>query len=247
MRTRTFLIPLGALLLVGCNSQDRLKLVEDQVTDLKVEVFKLRTQMEESNQRAESERQASNTSREQDRRFQADLQETLRQVQDTTRVLNNRMGDSLQRRSSSAPRTAPAAAPRATGGEDAPSGGDDEKAFNAALMDYNRGNYALAADGFSLFLKAHPESSRCPDALYTQGLAFYNLNQFDKAQPLFERIQREYSSSSQFLPAKLKRGQCLLRQKLKPAAIKAFKEIVSNFPGTAEARTSQQELDELGF
>ena len=47
--------------------------------------------------------------------------------------------------------------------------------------------------------------------------------------------------------AKLKRAQCLQKMGLKPAAIKAFKEITDGFRGTPEARTAQQELADLGF
>ncbi len=231
----------GVLLCVGCSSEERLKNVEDQVTDLKVEIFKLRSQMEDSNKKAAEDRQASEVSRTQDRRFQADLQETMRQLQDSTRVLNNRLGDAA-----SAPRR-PAARPQPAEEAPAASASDDEKAFNSAVLDYNRGNYALAADGLALFIKAHPQSARTPDALFYLGLSSYNQKAYDKAQPSFERILKEYPNSNQFLPAKLKRAQCLLKQGLKPAAIKAFKEITDSFRGTPEARTAKQELDDLGF
>ncbi|WP_306601109.1 tol-pal system YbgF family protein [Geothrix sp. 21YS21S-2] len=230
----------GLLLCVGCSSEDRLKKVEDQVTDLKVEIFKLRSQMEDANKKAADDRQASEVSRTQDRRFQADLQETMRQLQDSTRVLNNRLGDAAAAPRRPASRPQPADEPPAAAS-------DDEKAFNSAVLDYNRGNYALAADGLALFIKAHPQSPRTPDALFYLGLSSYNQKAYDKAQPSFERILKEFPSSNQFLPAKLKRAQCLLKQGLKPAAIKAFKEITDSFRGTPEARTAKQELDDLGF
>ncbi len=246
MRSRVMIPTLavaGALLCLGCESEDRLKRVEDQVTDLKVEIFKLRTQMEEGNRKAEEDRSESTVARNQDRRFQADLQETLRQLQDSTRVLNNRLGDVAQQRKPAAqPRQAAAPAPA----ED-PAAMDDEKAFNAAVLDYNRGNYALAADGLALFLKNHPQSAHASDGLFFLGLSFYNQKAFDKAQATFERVIKEFPSSNQFLPAKLKRAQCLMKQGLKPAAIKAFKEIVDSFAGSPEARTAKQELDDLGF
>jgi TolA-binding protein len=234
----------GVALCVGCSSEDRLKKVEDQVTDLKVEVFKLRSQMEEGNRKADEDRSAATVARTQDRRFQADLQETMRQLQDSTRVLNNRIGDAAAQRRTPAPaHTAPAPQEDAAQG----AGSDDEKAFNAAVLDYNRGNYPLAADGLGLFLKTHPQSAHVPDALFYLGLSSYNQKAFDKAQPVFERIIKECPQSNQFLPAKLKRAQGLLRQGLKPAAIKAFKEITESFQGSPEARTSKQELEELGF
>ena len=231
----------GLLVCVGCVSGDQLKRVEDEVGDLKLEVFKLRSQMEEANKKIDEDRQAGAEGRTQDRRFQADLQETLRQLQDTTRILSNRLGDPGVRRPAAKPVQAPAPA------EPQAAASDDEKAFTAAVLDYNRGNYALAADGLALFIKANPQAAQHSDALFYLGLCFYNLKQYDKAKPAFEQILREHASSAQFLPAKLKRAQCMQRMGLKPAAIKAFKEITDGFPGSPEARTAQQELADLGF
>lgn len=241
MRSRPWIGALAlsvAALSVGCVSQDKLKRVEDEVGDLKIEVFKLRTQMEQANHRADEERSASTEARNQDRRFQADLQDTMRNLQDTTRALSNRMGDTTARAPKPG-RQAPAAEPVVANEED--------KAFSAAVLDYNRGNYVLAAEGLELFIKANPQSPRRPDALFTLGLCWFNQKAFDKAKVSFETILREFSSSSQFLPAKLKRAQCLDRMGLKPAAIKAYKELTDGFAGSPEARTAQQELADLGF
>ena len=230
----------GLLVCVGCVSGDELKRVEDEIGDLKLEVFKLRSQVEEANKKADGDRAATGEARTQDRRFQADLQETMRQLQDTTRILSNRLGDPSGRKPAARPGAVPApAAP--------PPAGDEDKAFTAAVLDYNRGNYSLAADGLALFLKASPQAAQRPDALFYLGLCFFNQKLYDKAKPVFEQIMREHSGSAQFLPAKLKRGQCLQRMGLKPAAITAFKEITSGFPGSPEARTAQQELADLGF
>lgn len=223
---------------VGCSSQDELKKVEQEVGDLKLEVFKLRQQTEEANKHVESERTASAEARNMDRRFQADLQETLRQLQDTTRVLNNRLGDDSRR---------PAKAQSQSTASVTPPGSEDEKALNTVLLDYNRGNYSLSAESLELFLKSNPQSAKRPDALFYLGLSYYNQKVYDKAQLAFDTILKDHSSSSQFLPAKLKRGQCLLRLGLKPAAVRTFKEILEGFPGTSEARTSQQELADLGL
>ena len=96
MRAARVLLPLSTvalLICVGCGSEDQLKKVEQEVGDMKLEVFKLRQQVEEANRKLDGERGSASESRAQDRRFQADLQETLRQLQDATRVLNNRIGN----------------------------------------------------------------------------------------------------------------------------------------------------------
>ena len=238
MSARTMMLPtLAALLAVGCGSEDQLRRVEQEVGDLKLEVFKLRQVVEDGNKKAQTDQQAAAEARTQDRRFQADLQESLRQVQDTTRVLNNRLNSPGKGVSRIAAEPQPAATTAA----------EDERAFNAAVLDYNRGNYALAAEGLDLFLTTYPQSAKRPDALFFLGLCQYNLRAFDKAQPAFERIIKDHAASPQFLPAKLKRAQCLLKQGLKPAAVKAFRELVDGFSGSAEARTAQQELSDLGL
>lgn len=237
MSARMMLLPaLAALLAIGCGSEDQLRRVEQEVGDLKLEVFKLRQSVEEGNKKAQADQQAAAEARTQDRRFQADLQESLRQVQDTTRVLNNRLNSQPKGPSR------PAAEPQASA-----AAAEDERAYNAAVLDYNRGNYPLAAEGLELFLKTYPQSVKRPDALFFLGLCHYNQRAFDKAQAAFDRIIKEHAASPQFLPARLKRAQCLLKQGLKPAALKAFRELVDGFPGSAEARTAQQELSDLGL
>jgi TolA-binding protein len=228
---------LAALLVVGCGSEDQLRRVEQEVGDLKLEVFKLRQSVEEGNKKAQADQQAAAEARTQDRRFQADLQDSLRQVQDTTRALNNRL-NSQPSKGGSRPVAEPQ--PPATVAE-------DERAFNAAVLDYNRGNYPLAAEGLDLFLTSYRQSPKRPEALFFLGLCHYNQRAFDKAQSAFERIIRDHAASPQFLPAKLKRAQCLLKLGLKPAAVVAFRELVDGFSGSAEARTAQQELSDLGL
>ena len=239
MRTpRIMLLCLAALLAVGCGSEDQLRRVEQEVGDLKLEVFKLRQAVEEGNKKAQVDQQAAAEARQQDRRFQADLQDNLRQVQDTTRALSNRLNSPLK---VAAPRPALEAQPSA--GAQA----EDERAFNAAVLDYNRGNYPLATEGLELFLKTYPQSAKRPDALFFLGLCYYNQRAYEKAQSPFDRIIKDHAASPQYLPAKLKRAQCLLKQGLKPAAVKAFRELVDGFSGSAEARTAKQELSDLGF
>jgi TolA-binding protein len=237
---RSLVVPVtAALLTVGCSSGDQLKKVEQELGDLKVEVFRLRQQAEEAAKKAEAEQRAAGEARAQDRRFQADLQESVRQVQDTVRVMNNRLASGVR---GVAAASAPAASTAPTA-----AASDEEKAFQAATLDYNKGSYGLAAEGFQLFLKSFANSSRRPEALYFLGLSHYNQKAYEKGQAAFELVLREHAGSAQFLPAKLKRAQCLLKQGLKPAATKAFKELVEGFQGTPEARTAQQELADLGL
>ena len=234
---RTLALPAAvALFTLGCSSDEKLKKVEHEVGDLKVDVFRLRQQAEDAAKKAEAEQKAAAEARAQDRRFQADFQESMRQVQEMVRVMNNRLSSTSRPAGAATTPTTPTAP-----------ASEEEKAFQAATLDYNKGSYGLAAEGFQLFLKNSPASTRRPEALYFLGLSHYNQKAYDKGQQAFEQVLREHAGSSQFLPAKLKRAQCLLKLGLKPAATKAFKELVEGFQGTPEARTAQQELSDLGL
>lgn len=247
------------ILSLGCDSTEQLSRVEREIGDLKIEVFKLRRQIEDTQEIARNEQKSDQDFRTQGRRFQADLQSSLTELTEATKALNARLavpaknnslvtsddkssggsivtqGDQTQSSIQNIPNTNPSNVSKT-----------DESSFNAAVLDYNRGNYSVASTALKNYIEAYPTSSNKPSALFFLGLCFYNTKTFDSAQVVFEQIIREVPSSSQFLPAKLKRAQCLLRQNLKPAAIKAFRELTEGFAGTQEAKIAQQELDDLG-
>jgi len=233
------LAALPLLLTVGCTQDEQLRRVEQEVADLKLEVFKARQQVEELNRRSESDRTALSESRSQDRRFQADMQETLLQLQDATRVLANRLKD------------APASAGRGTvAGAATPTtastaGGTEEQAFNAVLLDYNKGNYALAIESLEHFLASNPKSPKRADAHYYLGFSHFHMKAYDRAIRAFDRLIRDHPGSELFLSAKYKRASCQLKMGLKAAATASLQEIIKNFPDTPEARNAQQDLTDL--
>ncbi len=235
----------AVLLNIACDSPEQLNRVEREVGDLKIEVFKLRRQIEDSNGVSRNEMVINRT---QDKRFQSDLQSSLDEISEAVKVINARLA-APSRILSSSKSDDQSSEQNAALSSDKPSPSNlkgDETSFNAAVLDYNRGNYIVASTALKNFIEAYPTSSKKPEALFFLGLCSYNTKAFDTAQIVFDQIIREAPSSSQFLPAKLKRAQCLLRQNLKPAAIKAFRELAEGFSGTQEASIARQELDDLG-
>lgn len=236
MRTRPWVLGLvlsSLLFSTGCVSDESLKQVENEISDLKIEVFKLRRQAEEVNKKVDEERIISIDERNRTRRFQADMHDVMSQVYSTTRNISNQLGDVKYKSS-----TKPLAEPLPVTGS-----GD----FATAMLDFHKGNYAIAADSLSLYIKTNPKSRQCSEAVFYLGLCFYHQALYDKAKEKFDQIIREYADSNQFILAKLKRGQCFCKMNMKPAAIKAFKEIVDDFSGSSEADIAKQELAELGF
>lgn len=86
-------IPLlvAGILTLGCDSSEQLARVEREVGDLKIEVFKLRRQMEDTQEVSKNEQKSDQDYRTQGRRFQADLQSTLSELTEVTKALNARL------------------------------------------------------------------------------------------------------------------------------------------------------------
>lgn len=236
MRTRMTLAALPVLLLVGCGNEEQMKRVEQEVGDLKLEVFKMRQQVEELNRRSEADRAALSEGHTQDRRFQADIQDTMRQLQDATRVLANRLNAGGSARPATGPATS-TPVPAVTASE--------EQTFNAVMLDYNKGNYALAVESLEQYVAANPKSAKRADAFYYLGYSHFHLKAYDKSLRAFDRLIKDFPGSELFLSSKYKRAICQLRLGLKAAGTASLQEIVKNFPDTPEARNAQQELTDL--
>lgn len=231
------------LMMVGCNPPEQLSKIEQEVGDLKIEVFKLRRQVESGQEVLQVEQKQNQDFRTLAKKANADTQASLAVIEEQTRALANRFSNNVaaSRLPAASESAEVAIAPVAT----LPN--DEDANFRAAILDYNRGNYAVSSAAFTSFVELYPKSLKKGEALFFLGLCYYNTKVYDKSQQVFEQIIRELPSSAQFLPSKLKRAQSLLKQNLKPAAVKALQELKEGFPGTQEALIAQQELDDLGL
>ena len=169
----------------------------------------------------------------QDRRFQADLQETLRQLQDTTRVLSNRLGDSHRapgRRRQGRRRQPRRPWPR-RGSRAAGRGGQGLLAPPSWTTTGATTPWPPRASTCSS--RHNPQSPQRADALFYLGLSYYNQKRPDKATPVFGA---DHARLLQLLPVPPGQAQARpvpVRMGLKPAAITAFKEITERLPRLA--------------
>ena len=168
------------------------------------------------------------------------LTSILRQLQDVTRVLTSRLNEASRK-----PATGSSAPATSSPGASAAPAASDDQAFNALMLDYSRGNYALAAENFEQFLAGNARSPKRAEALYYLGFSHYNLKAYDKSLRAFDRLIKDHTASDLFLPSKFKRAMCQLKLGLKAAAIASFQELAKNFPETPEGRNAQQELADL--
>ena len=72
----------------------------------------------------------------------------------------------------------------------------EQAVFQQAQLDFQAGDYAPAAEGFSRLIQNRPTSPLLPDAYQRRGVAYANLEQQDKAVADFRKVLADYPRSS---------------------------------------------------
>ncbi|AQG79238.1 tetratricopeptide repeat protein [Spirosoma montaniterrae] len=73
----------------------------------------------------------------------------------------------------------------------------DQSLFQTANVDFEKGNYQAAIQGFSRFIQTKPASSLVPAALLKRAIAYGNLQQYDPAIADYKSILDNYGNSDQ--------------------------------------------------
>jgi tol-pal system protein YbgF len=131
----------------------------------------------------------------------------------------------------------------------APGGDGDVSAdsvFNQAFNDLVQGNFDLAVQGFSTFLRSYPGNAKANAAQYGIGEAYYNQNKLPQAIAAFTRTITEYPEGDKVASAYFKRGKAELGMKETENAIADFRTVLDKYPDAPEAGLAKSELERLG-
>ena len=236
-------------LTLGCSPDALFKRMENEINDLKVEVFRQRQEIEKLTKKAEDDQKTAASERERDNRFRADTRESLRKIEENTQAMGNRLSyGSGQRPSAPAPRpqTAPWPAEDTQPQPTQPTTPEpDDQQLVLAERDFNSGNYEGAAEAADNLIKYFPDSENVPEALYLKGRALFAMRSYGKAQETFQKLCNEYPRSERFRASRLHVGRCQLAQGNTLAAIATFEDISSRWPSSPEARSAGEMLQDI--
>jgi TolA-binding protein len=237
---------LGLAAVLGCGQEGPFKRLENEVNDLKVEVFRQRQEIQNLAKKAEEEEKIRASEREKENRFRADTQEVLRQIRDNTQAMSNRLnyGATQQR-----PAVQPSRPQAMQGDNTAPPPVQelqpDDRQFAMAEKDFNAGNFSEAVDAADNLIRHFPDSDNIPEALYLKGRALYALKLYVRAQESFQKLCNDYPSSTRFRAARLSVGRCQLAQGNTLAAISTLEDIARRWPTSPEARSANELLQDI--
>ena len=156
--------------------------------------------------------------------------------------------------SSGGPAPGTAGTPRSSGGP------TPQQAYQAAYLDFSKGNYPLAVAGFREFVRRYPDAALADQAqywvgesLFSQARASLAAGQTDKATreleqavQEFRRVSLNYPRGDKVPTALYKEALALLELKQTRLAQTRLQYLLDNFPQSEEAPLARERLANLG-
>ncbi len=118
--------------------------------------------------------------------------------------------------------------------------------YNEAFMDLVQGNFDLAIEGFTAYIRNYPDTEKADDAQYGIGEAYYNSKRLPQAIAAFTRVINAYPSGDKAASAYFKRAKAELALGEKQNAIEDFRTVLEKFPNAPEAALAKSELENAG-
>jgi tol-pal system protein YbgF len=151
-----------------------------------------------------------------------------------------------------APGTAPAtpapaapAVPAPAPAVGAPNALSPSRLYDMAWADYTAGNYDLAVEGFSSYVRSFPKSESADNAQYYIGESYYQRGKLPEAIDAFSRVFSTYPRSDVAGQARYKRGLCYERLNQPDRAREDYDVVIKTLGETDAGRLAKQRLDAL--
>ncbi|MCL1909179.1 MAG: tetratricopeptide repeat protein [Holophagaceae bacterium] len=235
----------GIIGFLGCSPQNQYARLENEINDLRVEIFRQRQEVQELAKKTNQIEEVTTTESTDGIKFRADTQATLRQISEDLQGIRYRLDSNTSQRPpqlSTRPQTGLPTTPASAAEVELE---PDQRLFAMAETDYNAGNFARAIDAADNLIKHFPDSDTVPDALYVKGRALMATRSYREAQDAFQKLCNEYPASNLFRQARLNIGNCQLSQGNAMAAIATFENIISRWPTSTEARRAGEILQDV--
>jgi tol-pal system protein YbgF len=115
--------------------------------------------------------------------------------------------------------------------------------YSQAYADYARGNYDLAIQGFTEYIRLFPSTDFTDNAQYWIGESLYGKKQFAEAIEAWNVLFRDYPSSDKLPDARAKKGMALERLGRRSQALVEYRYVIDRFPNSPAARIARERLN----
>ncbi len=260
---RWLLVPLLAAGVAGCVSSGDIALLHREITDVSRQVENLGRQSTGKEDLNALSRKLADQSA-QVLKSNADIQVELQQLHDQIQALQANLDATNQRLAAlssdlaatrerlasgppspaGAPGAAPGAASAAAPGAGQPA--EPAQLYNSAYEDYLRGNFDLAIQGFTEYVKRYPQTDLAANATYWVGECYYSKKQYKEAIEAFTNLLNTYKTSDKAGAALLKKGFAYLELGDRSQGVINLQYVIYEHPGSKEAELARSRLAALG-
>jgi tol-pal system protein YbgF len=134
---------------------------------------------------------------------------------------------------------APASPPAAAPSTPAPA---PRELYSQAYADYARGNYDLAIQGFSEYIRNYPGTDFTDNAQYWIGECLYSKKMYEEAIESWNTLFKDHPASDKLPDGRVKKGMALERLGRKSQALVEYRYVVDRFPNSQAARIARERL-----
>jgi len=119
--------------------------------------------------------------------------------------------------------------------------------YSNAYRDYLGGNYDLALQEYSDYVKYFNDTEFAPNSQFYIGMIYFKKQDYPNALTAFDAVLEHYSDNPKTAAAHLEKGRTLIAMGKRDAAVKEFREILSKYPTSDVAPQAKTELRNLGL
>jgi len=116
--------------------------------------------------------------------------------------------------------------------------------YESAYLNYVKGNYSEAIDGFTTYLKLASQSPLADNALYWIGECYAALGKRQSAVNTFQELINKYPKSTRKPTALFKLGVIYEEANDKKQALIYYKQILKDYPNSPEASLVQDKVNQ---
>lgn len=114
--------------------------------------------------------------------------------------------------------------------------------YSQAYADYARGNYDLAIQGFSEYIRNYPGTDFTDNAQYWIGECLYSKKLYEEAIESWNTLFKDYAESDKLPDGRVKKGMALERLGRKSQALVEYRYVVDRYPNSQAARIARERL-----
>jgi tol-pal system protein YbgF len=114
--------------------------------------------------------------------------------------------------------------------------------YSQAYADFARGNYDLAVQGFTEYIRNYPGTDFTDNAQYWIGECLYGKKMYAEAIEAWNSLFKDYPASDKVPDARVKKGMALERLGRKSQALVEYRYVVDRYPNSQAARIARERL-----